>query len=390
MKSMRYPKFCRMALAMGVWGFFFMLFCDAKEQEGKKWAVLMADSIMKRQPLGYGVWDYVTGTVLWSMAELWRTTGEQRYFDYIQKTVDAVVDEDGTIHNYRMEDYNLDEINEGRLLLFLYENTGLEKYKKAARILRQQIQQQPRTQSGGFWHKKRYPWQMWLDGIYMGCPFYSHYSRLFAEKENFDDIIHQILLIEQHTRDPHTGLLYHGWDESRQQTWADSSTGRSASVWARAVGWYAMALVDVLDYLPLDHSGRDSVIQTLQRLASAIARYQDPKTGLWWQVMDRGGEQGNYLESSASCMFVYALAKAARQQYIDLSYRKVAQRGFHGILKHFISYNDDGTINLEKICETAGLGYGRDGSYDYYVNQTKIVRNDGKGLGPFILACLEF
>jgi len=349
----------------------------------------MAESIMTRRPDGYGNWDYVTGTVLKGFEELWRRTGDDRYFDYIIKTVDRVVNSDGSIDDYDLSSYNIDEINEGRMLLFLFKETGEEKYQKAADLLRSQLDNHPRTSKGGFWHKQRYPHQMWLDGLYMGSPFYAEYGKLFNEPEAFNDVVKQVTLMETHARDSVSGLLYHGWDESREQEWADSVTGCSASFWGRAIGWYAMALVDVLDYLPLDHSKRDSVIAILQRLSDAVSKFQDDSTGVWWQVMDQGGREGNYLESSVSCMLTYAIAKGIRLGYIDKTFRSVVEKAYQGILNEFITENTDGTINLDQTCVTAGLGYGRDGTYEYYVNQTSIRSNDGKGLGPFITVSLE-
>ena len=353
------------------------------------WSVRIAESIMTRHPDGYGDWDYVTGTVLKGFEELWRRTGDDRYYDYIKTTVDQVITSDGRILGYNLDDYNIDEINEGRMLLFLFKETGSEKYKVAADLLRSQLDNHPRTSEGGFWHKQRYPHQMWLDGLYMGSPFYAEYGKLFNEPEAFNDVVKQLTLMETHARDSVSGLLYHGWDESREQEWADSVTGCSASFWGRAIGWYAMALVDVLDYLPVDHSGRDSVIAILQRLSDAVSKFQDDSTGVWWQVMDQGGREGNYLESSVSCMLTYAIAKGIRLGYIDKTYRPLVEKAYQGILNEFITENIDGTINLDQTCITAGLGNGRDGTYEYYVNQTSIRSNDGKGLGPFITASLE-
>ena len=352
-------------------------------------SVRMAESIMIRHPNGYGDWDYVTGTVLKAFEELWRRTGDERYFDYIERTVDRVVNSDGTIDDYNLGSYNIDEINEGRMLLFLYKETGEEKYRKAATLLRSQLATHPRTSEGGFWHKQRYPHQMWLDGLYMGSPFYAEYGKLFNEPEDFDDVVRQLTLMEKHARDPITGLLYHGWDESREQDWADPVTGCSPSFWGRAIGWYAMAVVDVLDYLPEHHAARDSVIAILQRLTDAVSNFQDDSTGVWWQVVDQGGRQGNYLESSVSCMLTYSIAKGIRLGYVDESYWSVVEKAYQGILQEFITENTDGTINLDQTCITAGLGYGRDGTYEYYVYGTGIRSNDGKGLGPFITAGLE-
>ena len=268
-------------------------------------------------------------------------------------------------------------------------------YQNAINTLRNQLQQQPRTYDGGFWHRNNssgaYPHQMWLDGIYMANPFYAEYGLLFNEPEDFDDVITQIAVMEKHARDPQTGLLYHGWDELHTQSWADPVTGCSPSFWGRADGWYAMAVVDILDYLPQDYSGRDTAIAIIQRLAEALKKVQDPASGVWWQVLDQGNREGNYLESSCSCMFVYALAKSIRKGYIDSSYWEVVKKGYEGILDQFVSINKDSTIDLNQTCRTAGLGGNpyRSGTYDYYVYQTDIDSNDGKATGPFVLASLE-
>jgi len=258
-------------------------------------------------------------------------------------------------------------------------------------LLRKQMQTHPRTSESGFWHKKIYSHQMWLDGIYMASPFLAEYAETFNEPALFDDVANQIILMEKHARDEKTGLLYHGWDESRQQRWANPETGQSPNFWGRAMGWYAMALVDVLDFLPSDHPNRPKVIAILQRLATAISNYQDVDTGLWYQVVDKGGKEGNYLESSASCMFVYSFAKAVKHNYIDENFMTVARKGYDGILKHFIEVDDTGEVHIHKGCSVAGLGGNpyRDGSYEYYISE-KIRSNDPKAVGPFILASLEF
>jgi len=369
--------------------FLFMSTARAQPKQPVSYAVAMADSIIKYNPNEFNRWNYVNGTVLRSFIELWKATGEKKYLDYIKSTVDKSVNDDGTINNYKLSDYNIDQIKEGSAVLFLYRETGASKYKTAAELLRRQLKEHPRTSEGAFWHKERYPWQIWLDGLYMGSPFLAEYGEVFDEPEDFDDVINQLLLAHKHTLDRGTGLYYHGWDEKREQEWADTVTGQSPSFWGRAMGWYAMALVDALDYIPADHPKRDSVLMVLKSFSSAIKKYQDSASGLWWQVTDQGGREGNYLESSASCMFVYALAKAVRKSYIHPSYRNIAETGFRGILKHFITTDSAGNLVLGQCCLTAGLGYGRDGSYDYYVHQTKISVNDGKATGPFILAALE-
>lgn len=345
---------------------------------------------MQDHPNHYGNWDYVTGTVLRGFEELWQESGDERYFNYIKSTVDYVVYENGYISDYNISAYNIDEINEGRMLLLLYQTTGQEHYKTAADLLRSQLEDHPRTSEGGFWHKQIYPWQMWLDGLYMGSPFYAEYSLLFDEPEGFDDVVLQHVLMENHSRDSLTGLLYHGWDESMNQEWSDPVTGQSPSFWGRAIGWYAMALVDVLDYIPEDHEGRDTIISIINRLAEGMFAYQD-ETGTWWQVIDKAGQQDNYLESSVTCMMVYSMAKAIRKGYISNSYLPDVLRAYHGVINEFITFNSDSTINLIQTCTSAGLGGNpyRDGSYDYYVNQTTISVNDGKGLGPFITGSVE-
>jgi unsaturated rhamnogalacturonyl hydrolase len=289
-----------------------------------------------------------------------------------------------------LSDYNIDRINPGKPLFRLYQITGDEKYKKALFLLREQMKTHPRVSTGGFWHKNVYPNQMWLDGVYMASPFLAQFAVTFKEPALLDDVANQIILMERYARDEKTGLLYHGWDESRKQRWADPATGRSPNFWGRGMGWYAMALVDVLDFLPADHPKRADVIAILRRMADAVTKVQDKKTGVWYQVLDQAGRADNYTEASASCMFVYALARAVRHGYIDARYRDNADRGYAGILNEFIEVDADNFVNLNRVCAVAGLGgkpY-RDGSYDYYVH-TDIVSNDPKGVGPFILASLE-
>jgi unsaturated rhamnogalacturonyl hydrolase len=335
-------------------------------------------------------WTYEYGVVLNGLEEVWLSTGDGKYFKYIQQGVDRFVNEDGTINTYRLEEYNIDQVKTGTALLLLYKVTGQEKYKKAADLLRAQLKTHPRTNEGGFWHKKIYPFQMWLDGLYMGEPFYAEYAAMFHDADAFDDIANQFIWMEKNSRDDKTGLLYHGWDESKQQRWADKTTGRSPNFWGRAMGWYAMALVDVLDHFPKEHPKRNEIVAILNREAEAIEKFQDAKSGLWWQVLDKGGEKGNYLEASASCMFVYALAKGARQGNLPGKYLKVAGRGYQGIQKEFIETLSDGQVNLKGVVSVAGLGGNpyRDGSYEYYLSE-KVVTNDPKGVGAFLMASNE-
>ncbi len=376
--------------------FYSVLYCQSAKvkDETHLWSIRMAESVMSRHPKVYGDWDYVTGTVLKGFEALWRKTGDQKYFDYIKATVDHVVRSDGTIEEYDPKEYNIDEVQEGRMLLFLYKESGEEKYKKAAKLIRSQLKEHPRISEGGFWHKQIYPWQMWLDGLYMGSPFYAEYGLLFDEPEIFDDVVKQFVLIEKHLKDKNTGLFYHAWDEKKQMFWANKETGLSRCFWSRGLGWYAMALVDVLDYIPQNHTGRKKLIAILKDLVKTLTAYQDKETGSWWQVLDQGGREGNYLEASGSVMFVYSLAKAVRMHYIDKAYQETAEKGFDGLVEHLVIKDSRGEYNLARICRSAGLGGNytekiRDGSYAYYAYIEPIVVNDGKGVGPFISAGIE-
>jgi unsaturated rhamnogalacturonyl hydrolase len=334
-------------------------------------------------------WTYDEGVVLKGIEGLWNETGDGKYFKFIQSRMDTFVDREGDIKTYKQQDFNIDNINNGKILLLLYKVTNQEKYWKAATLLHEQLRNQPRTKEGGFWHKKIYPYQMWLDGLYMGEPFYAEYSAYVHDDTVFNDIARQFILMEKHSRDSKTGLLYHGYDESRQQQWADKSTGHSPNFWGRAMGWYGMALVDVLDYFPADHPQRKRLLEILNRFASAISKVQDKNTGLWWDILNMPGKEKNYFEASASCMFVYTLAKAVRMGYVPGSYLTIAKKGYEGIVKNFIKKENNQT-NLYGTVSVSGLGGNpyRDGSYEYYTNE-KVVTNDLKGVGAFILASVE-
>lgn len=363
---------------------------DQSVRTERVWSMLMADAAIARYAPDAALWHYEHGLLLKSIEQVWHATGQVKYWYFIKDIVESFVAADGCIRTYRAEEYNLDQINPGKLLFTLWYATGDERYRAAAQVLRQQLRHQPRTHAGGFWHKLIYPFQMWLDGIYMAAPFYAEYALRFEEPAGFDDLARQIVLIEKHTRDPHTGLLYHAWDESKRQQWANPDTGCSPQFWGRAMGWYAMALVDVLDYLPAEHAARPTILGILARLIEAVLRVQDAATGLWYQVLDQGARAGNYREASASCMFVYAIARAVRKGYVPIEYLACAQRGYHGVVTHFVTIDDRGQANLEGTCNVAGLGgtpY-RDGSYEYYIHEP-IATNDYKGVGAFILAAVE-
>jgi unsaturated rhamnogalacturonyl hydrolase len=334
-------------------------------------------------------WRYDQGVILKGIEGIWNATGDATYFDYIRKSMDFYVKDDGSIKGYKKDEFNIDHVNNGKLLLLLYRVTGKEKYKKAADKLRDQLREHPRTSEGGFWHKKIYEHQMWLDGLYMGQPFYAEYAMLFHDDDAFNDITRQFVLMEKNARDAKTGLLYHGWDESKQQKWADKTTGRSPNFWGRALGWYGMAMVDALDFFPEKHPGRDSIIRILNRFAKAVTKVQDQKTGLWYDIVDKPNETKNYLEASASSMLVYALAKGVRLGYLPASYLLNAKKGYAGIVKQFIRV-ENGQTNLHGTVAVSGLGGNpyRDGSFEYYMSEPVIV-NDPKGMGAFINAAVE-
>lgn len=366
-----------------------------------KWSERMMLSEMERNPEAWTLdfvnkhkWEYTHGLILLACQRVKAEYPNPKYDAYIKDWYDLMIDDSAHVKTYKMDIYNIDRVKPGSALFGLYDETKDERYLKVIHQLREQLKGQPRNSKGGFWHKKVYPYQMWLDGLYMGEPFYAQYTQRFDEGETaqraFDDIVLQFDLIQQNSKDPDTGLLYHGWDESKEQAWADKETGLSPHFWGRAMGWYGMALVDVLDFFPKEHPGHQRLVDYLNQYAEAIDRVKDPKTGLWYQVLDKGGEEGNYLEASASAMFVYTLAKGANQGHLPEKYKTVANESFDAMVKEFVTQDDKGIVSLNQICGVAGLGGNpyRDGSYEYYVNEL-IRPNDPKGVGPFIMAALE-
>jgi len=362
-----------------------------------KWSQQMADSEMKRFP---ELWQYDYGKRLYfgytqglgglSFEKMYKATGEQKYWDYVYKWADTIIGKSGSIHLYKRSDYNLDFINAGKTLFDLYAKTGEKRFRMAMDTLLLQFEGHPRTADGGFWHKKIYTNQMWLDGLYMASPFLSQYGATFNKPQYIDLAVHQLITVAKHTYDPKAGIYKHAWDESKSQKWADPITGQSPNFWGRSIGWYALALVDNLDYIPVNHPQRPEVLQIVKTLADGMIRYQDPKTGLWYQVVNMGDRKGNYSEGSVSSMMTYFYAKAVNKGYLPASYKKVALKSFNGILKNLIKKNPDGTISITHCCAVAGLGGNpyRDGSYEYYIGET-VRDNDGKATGVFVQACLE-
>ena len=358
--------------------------------------ILFADSEMKRFPEAYQLdhgkrlyFGYSQGLGCQAMLDVWKQTGDKKYLDYVVQWADTIINDLGEIHLYKVETYNVDYINPGKILFDVYKETGNEKYKLAMDRLMKQMSVHPRTLEGAFWHKLIYQHQIWLDGLYMASPFMAQYAVTFNKPEWTEDVINQFLICAKHTYDPTTGLYYHAWDESKSQLWANKVTGQSPNFWGRSIGWWYMALVDVLDFIPQEHPQRGELIQIIKGLAETLPKYQD-KTGLWYQVLDKGDKQGNYLEASVSSMFMYSYAKAVNKGYIDKKYKAIAEKAYDGLMKNLIVKNEDGTLTLTKCCAVSGLGGNpyRDGSFEYYVNE-RIRDNDTKATGPFIMGCLQ-
>jgi len=369
---------------------------EKPEINTSSYAQWFADSEMKRFPeawqLDHGkrlFFGYAQGVGCCAMLKMWKATGDRRYFDYVERWASELINSFGEIHLYDVETYNIDYINSGKTLFELYRVTKNEKYKIAMDKLIDQMKNHPRTTTGGFWHKLIYPHQMWLDGLYMASPFMAQYGAEFDKPEWIDEAVKQFRLCHKHTYDEKTGLYHHAWDESRSQLWANPETGHSPNFWGRSIGWWFMALVDALDYIPENHEGRADMIDMIKGLAETLPKYQD-KDGLWHQVIDQAGREGNYPEASVTTQCMYSLAKAVNKGYIDGKYRQVAEKALNGLKSKLIVKNDDGTLTLTRCCQVGGLGGNpyRDGSYEYYINE-KIRDNDAKATGPFIMGCLE-
>lgn len=369
----------------------------APENEALLVAEKMAVSDMKRNPEPWTIdfqkkpkWEYTHGLMMSANLALYYETGNQKYLDYVMQYADMFIAEDGSILTYKLTDYNIDRVNPGKFLMELHKITGEERFLLAIEQLRTQMREHPRIAEGGFWHKKVYPHQMWLDGLYMGTPFLAQYAQTFGEEALFADIALQYQVVDENMYNAEVGLYYHGWDASRQQQWADPVTGLSPHFWGRAMGWIAMGAVDALSWFPEDHPDRYKILNVIDRIAQGAARHQDAETGLWWQVMDQPNREGNYLEGSVSSMLTYFYLKGVRLGYLDKKYLQNADRAYNGLLTHLVKEEEDGSISLTQVCGVAGLGgkpY-RDASYEYYVNEV-IRNNDPKGVGPFILAAIE-
>ncbi len=369
--------------------------------EKKRYVSLeMARSVENWYTEDKAFYDYVNGLGLECLYKVGKAFDDKSIKDWVRNRFELFFDENGNIKDYDMNEFSMDQISPGKLFFDFYDETGDERYKKLLDLFYNQLMSQPRTPSGGFWHKKIYPNQMWLDGLYMQARFYVRYSLRYGNlKKCLEDLCFQFELIYKHTAIDKSGLLRHAWDESKAMAWADKESGVSKCVWARAMGWYVMALVDVLDYIPEGdeyNEYRNRLIKLAAALAYPIINVQDKETGLWYQVMDRGCEGKNYLESSSSSMFVYFLAKMYRRGYMkDVKLREAAMKGYQGLVSLKVSKDEKGNLHLNDICRGAGLGKYypecpfRDGSFEYYTEREPIVSDNLQGVGPFMLACLE-
>lgn len=374
-----------------------LLFCSlAVTAQRPKYSELFSKTAINLWPDPFAVssdtgaiGDYDKGTLLKAVESVWNSTGDGMWFNYLQRSIDVLVGDDGSIKNYRPDEYDFDHLNIGRTILTLYRVTGNPKYKKAADNLRHQLLTQPRTKEGGFWHKKSDPAQVWLDDLCMEQPFFAEYAMLFHEDSSFNDVARQFILIERNARDADTGLSYYRWDETRSQNSADRETGRFPSEWGRGIACYGMAIVDVLEYFPAKHPGRDSLLSILNRYVKAIVKKQDKRNALWFNVIDKTTEPKSYVDVSSSCMIIYTLARAARLGYIPGAYATNAKRAYEGILKEYVRVENShanlpGTPGVPPL---SGNSY-REGTFEHYTSKP-VASNDAKGMGAFIQCAVE-
>jgi unsaturated rhamnogalacturonyl hydrolase len=335
-------------------------------------------------------WNYIDGCMIKAILEMYTITGDEKYFQFADAFIDAKVFEDGTIDGYDVNEKNIDNVNAGKTLFELYDLTHREKYRKAIDLIYSQVKDMPRTKAGNFWHKNIYPNQVWLDGLYMCQPFYVEYETRYNGKQNYEDIYNQFKNVIDIMKDPKTGLYYHAYDSSREMFWCDKVTGLSQNFWLRALGWYAMALLDTLDKADPSETEFCALLKNAFRdLMDAMLRYQD-ESGMWYQVVNFGGMDKNYLETSGSSIMAYALLKGVRLGFLPESYREYGKKAFDGVCGKHLTTDEKGELHLGGICLVAGLG-GKDrrsGTYDYYMSEP-VVNDDAKGVGPFLLAYTE-
>ena len=357
------------------------------------WATRGVETLMKRYPVFNKLynWSYDDGTCLGALWQIGKLKHDKKMLEYVRWNFDRYVyDEEGHVKGYDPSKLSQDDICNGKMMIELYEYTKDIKFKRAADTMFKELRQIPRTKSGTFWHKKWYPNQVWLDGLYMGSVFYAKYQKAFGINDYYDDVVHQFLTAYQDTVDEKTGLCYHAYDESREMYWADPQTGHSPHFWSRAIGWFMMAMVDVLEYLPEDVDGRDQIIENYNALANALRKVADPATGLWYQVTDEGGRPINYLEQSGSSLILAALAKGQRLGYLKGDWDSFIDETWAHSLEQFITITAEGYVNTNHTCQVGGLGGAnhRDGTYAYYMSEP-VISNDHKGYGAFLYLAYE-
>jgi unsaturated rhamnogalacturonyl hydrolase len=354
------------------------------------WSIRIANSMRKLYPTPADLrgWNYTEGMMLDGLYAIATRTGRDADIDYIRAWLDRFVSDAGTIdpQAYPAKLYSLDRIRPGSVLLWMNGRTKEEKYLKAAQQLIHQLDEQPHTSEGGFWHRSTYPNQMWLDGIYMADVFAAEYATRANEPKYFDVAVKQITTIYAHTHDPKTGLFYHGWDESKTRPWANKETGASPEFWGRADGWYGMAMADVLDWLPLDHPGRKAILPIFQAYCAAVLKVQDPDTAMWFQILDKPKAPKNYLETSCSLMFAYAFARGAQRGWLPPEYLDHARRAVRGVLNHQIDVLPDNRMDIHGTVNVGTLN-GDGGFYESYMRD-KVVTNDNKSIGTFMFLSL--
>lgn len=361
-----------------------------------KWSERTALTILNKYPQAYQIdgtetpkWDYKMGLVLSAFEKLYQKTTDVRYFNYIKEYADEMIDAEGTIKKYDVKEYNIDCANPGKLLFNLYDTTKDKRYLKVLQQLRAQLESQPRTASGGFWHKQIYPNQMWIDGLFMAEPFYTQYTVRFEKGKALDDIAQQFKLVHDYLVDKKTGLVYHAWDESKEIGWANTETGTSPTIWGRGIGWYMMALVETLDYYPKSNKNYKTLKSYLNEIAKSVNQYKSA-SGLWYQIADKRDLEGNFVESSSSGMIIYALAKGADKGYLSADYKKVAQQSFDAFIKEFVKKEENGQVLISNVSSNVGLGGKpfRDGTNQYYL-KGKAKDNSSPALAAFLLSAIE-
>ena len=377
-------------------------YTDKQGERRARYSEWLTWSEMKRTPEPYMLdfakkprWSYVMGIEQEAMLDTYLAYGNEQILQYLRRYPAKMIDQEGNITGYKYEDFNLDNVRTARYIYRLNKLQPQENVEKALRTLFRQLEKQPRTKEKVWWHKAIYANQVWLDGIFMGLPYYTLAAPDMVKakkvKKYYDDAVDQITKTDLRTYDPKTRLWKHAWDETHKMFWADPATGQSKHTWGRALGWYVMAMTEVLEALPEDYARRQEVLSLLQKAMTEVVNHQDKKTGVWYDVLDVKDER-NYLEASCSSMFAYVLLKGARMGWLDENFKQAGIRAFNGIVDQFVRVNADKTISLTRCCEVSGLGPDnnrrRDGSFDYYISEP-IRDNDAKGVGPFIWAALE-